>query len=183
MDFYPDKGPSDVAACGDLSNRFDTYQNVILYEESQPKPGVEFQNVTLTASEIESAGGLRNLSIKSLFSKLGSMVGTVANYLGKKPKRVFTQFHQFFGCSHLMSVRMFVTSINDCEFKSRMCDSYEDFADRSVYNCRVDARGGPEPRMGYHADKASEFYTKSKGEFFLVSTQQPPFCTDPVKKP
>jgi hypothetical protein len=183
MDFYPDKGPSEVTACRDLENRFNTYENVILYEESQ-KGSVEsdFQNVTLSDAEIESAGGLKNLTVKSVLTYgLGALVQAVANYLDKKPKRVFTKFHQFFGCSHLMSVRLFLNSINDCEFKCRLCDTFEDFQDESVYNCRADPKGGVEPRMGYYADRATEFYKRSLGDFFLRTTEHPPFCVDPIK--
>ena len=175
MNFYPDKGPSEVAACSDLGNRYDTYNNVILYQEGERnEDSNDFTDVTLTDKEIEQQGGIQKLTVKSVLGIFADMF----NFMAKKPKRVFTKLHQFFGCSHLMSVRLFMSSINDCLFKSQFCASFEDFKQGS--NCTMDPVNKDWPRMGYYADRTSMFYRHSHGSFFLETTQNPPFCADPV---
>ena len=83
-----------------------------------------------------------------------------AKLLGKQ-KRVFTNMHQFFGCNHLMAVRFFIYSINDCYFYSKTCESRLVKCDLNKFN------KASYPRMGYHADKLETFFRNASAKFYL----------------
>lgn len=169
MDFYPDSGPSGINACGDILNRYENDDNVILFEEDS-KNG-QYQNVTLEEKEFEKPSFFNSLTPKSVQNMLKSLLDKIKNF-SFKPKRVFTKVHQFFGCSHLMAVRFFIYSINDCEYKAVYCSSRSDFEKNRCARYNLDAF----PRMGYYADRSDQFYQTSFGNYFLYTMPKPPYC-------
>lgn len=157
MDFYPDLGPSNINVCSDIKDRFENQENVILYEESNGREG-HFNDVLLNSTDFNESGGFNKISLNSLKSKLASLFNKVLGFLGKNPKRVFVNVHQFFGCSHLMSVRYFIYSINECDFKASMCKTREEYTSNKCVKSDL-------ARMGYNADKSANSLKTSFGDF------------------
>lgn len=177
MDFYPDSGPSSLNACDDLSDRFENLENVILYEEKtdphkHKEKQPEYDDVTLTEKELNKTGGLSGISINSISNFFTGIYGKIKNLIGSKPKRVFIKMHQFFGCSHLMAMRFFIYSINDCDYRAVYCNSLDEYKKNKCPRKSLEAY----PRMGFYADKADDFYRKSMGNFFLQTVEKPPYC-------
>lgn len=178
MDFYPDSGPSSINACNDITVRFENDDNnVILYEEkveiskSQNK-SIEYEDITLDEKFTNKHGGLSGITRGSITSYLSGIYGKIKNVFAYKPKRIFSKVHQFVGCSHLMAMRFFIYSINDCEYRAVHCHSAKDF---NKHKCpKNDLKAFP--RMGYRADESDELYRKSMGNFFLYSYEKPPYC-------
>ncbi|CAF1027663.1 unnamed protein product [Brachionus calyciflorus] len=167
MDFYPDLG--DINACNEVKQRFDNLENVILYEETTTnKKGVEYKEIQLNnLTEIDT------LSVENLKKKLNSLFCKVKDFFSNKPKRVFISLHQFFGCSHLMSVRYFIYSINKCDYKSHMCNKKQDF---EMKKCLDNSNSYDFARMGYHTERSNNKYLTSYGNFYLNTTNKPPYC-------
>ncbi|RNA24596.1 pancreatic triacylglycerol lipase [Brachionus plicatilis] len=165
MDFYPDLG--DVNACNEVKQRFDNLENVILYEEANSKDD-EFEDVNLTSIDAKDT-----FSVDNLKSKMISIFGKIKDFFDKKPKRIFISVHQFFGCSHLMAVRYFIYSINECDYRAHLCSRKEDFTTKKC----LDAKRKPDfARMGYHADKSNAKFLTSFGNFYLATSSKPPYC-------
>lgn len=200
MDFYPDSGPSNLNACGDIVGRYENLENVILYEETttasdalsfsnkhkhrseKKQTQAEFEEVTLSDKELnKTTDGILGISTSSISTFFGNVYGKIKNVLGSKPKRVFIKMHQFFGCSHLMAMRYFIYSINDCEYKSVMCKSRDEFNKHTCPDLSSTLRAYP--RMGFYADEADEFYRKSMGNFFLKTSEKPPYCIKKSTEP
>lgn len=179
MDFFFDNGPAgEVKACDDVKNRFETTDKFILYQEDGKNK--TFDDVTLT--DLDKNGGIRNLTVKSVFASMKNFFKKISDFFSKKPKRIFMSLHQFFGCAHLMSVRLFIVSINECELRANLCDSLNDFKKKDCFTNRnktFDIK--LLPRAGYHADKAIDLFKKINGSFFSYTAINPPFCLDPIK--
>lgn len=180
MDFYPDSGPSNLNACNDVVGRFENLDNVILYEEkSDPHKHNSFDEVTVTEKELNQTGGLSGISTSSISTFFGNIFGKIKSMVVSKPKRVFIKMHQFFGCSHLMAMRFFIYSINDCDYRSVYCHSKDEYKKNKCPRKSLSAY----PRMGFYADQADEFYRKSMGNFFLQTTDKPPYCLNAIDAP
>lgn len=162
MDFYQDGGASEVAACDDLSDR---YNNVILYEEDNKKDK-KYDDIYLNDLD-----DIDFTSLTSLKNHIKKYWDKFINFFFKKPKRLFLKAHQFFGCSHLMSMRFFLYSINTCQYEAKQCDSLADFHANRCSNNRYKF-----PRMGYYADKSDEFYKQSYNSFYLHTLEKSPYC-------
>jgi len=173
VDFYIDNGTSEILACSKFKDRFDTSERFILYEEEAQNKST-YTEVNLTEKQLEEQGGLKSLG-KKFFN-------SIKNFFISKPKRVFLSFHAFFGCSHLMAVRLFIFSINECTFKTYFCSSLNDFKKNS---CDKTPTKLELPRLGYYADRAVDYfqtYNVSVGSFFIRTRSNPPYCIDPNKK-
>ena len=169
MDFYEDGGASAVSACDDFTDRAKNHEYIVLYEDKIN--GNELvDNITMNEQELKE--GVNSITSNSIKLKIKNMFGKIKNYVLSRPKRIFLKSHQFFGCSHLMSVRFFLYSINICEFKAIFCQ-------KKNYKC-LKTRGTnyPSPQMGYYADRSKEFYKKSNGKFFLETKSTAPYCYD-----
>ena len=161
-------------------------ENVILYQEDDDRNITQqFDDHYINDKEIKIKGGLNNLSLNSITSKIKSIFASIKNFFVKKSKRTFIKMHQFFGCSHLMSVRYFLSSINNCTFVSTHCRTKDDFFILNGTKCHslsMDEFGAP-PRMGYFADLSEAKFKKSFGNFFLNTSGKEPFCrTTPGKQ-
>ena len=174
MDFYGDKGPSKINSCDHLGDRLKN-EYVILYDDTDEKNG-KYENVTLDDDQLE--GGINKITEKSLSNKISALFKTVKNFFIKGPKKVFVKGHQFFGCSHLMAVRFFIYSINECVYKSKLCPTLKDFKKDSCYKPKNSNM--VYPRLGYYADRSDIFYRKSNGNFFLHTTESAPYCLDKI---
>lgn len=171
MDFYQDDGASGVNACDDIGDRSKNHEYVILYEDKNSDEN-NYQNVTLSTTETSEE--ISKITTGSLSSKIKGLFKKVKNFIWTKPKRIFLRGHQFFGCSHLMAMRFYIHSINNCEFKAAFCRSLSDYKRNTCF--RSDKLNAP--RMGYYADRASSFYKKSNGNFFLETRNKAPYCYD-----
>lgn len=82
--------------------------------------------------------------------------------------------HQFVGCSHLMSVRFFIHSINDCFYQATYCKSIKEFKANSCF--KVNNTVNQSTRMGYYANLSSKYFKNSNGNFFLTTSGHAPYC-------
>lgn len=172
MDFFPDLG--EVTACNEVKNRFENLENVILYEEANKKGGDDYKNLTLTSLNENDTK-----SVESLTNKLKSLFGKIKDFFSDKPKRIFVSVHQFFGCSHLMSVRYFIYSINQCDYKSHLCPTRNNYLNKTCLDTKSNSDFA---RMGYHADLSNKKYLTSFGNFYLNTTDKPPYCDPKLNK-
>lgn len=172
MDFFVDNGPSEVTACSGIKDRFDTSDKFILYEED--KNSKSYDDVYLSDKDVVENGGFNSLSVNKVYNLAKKLFSSIWNFLTNKSKRVFLNLHAFFGCSHLMSVRIFIFSINECLFRVNYCNSIREFKTDKCYK----SNNTGYPRMGYYADLSDEFYKISKGSFFSITNSTPPFCND-----
>ena len=172
MNFYQDNGPSKVNACDKIIDRFENQENVIIYEEE--KNSKDYNDILIT-DEVDS---ISFSSVSSLMNYAKKFWNKIKDFFSKKPKRIFLKAHQFFGCSHLMSVRFFLYSINTCEFNAKYCDSISDFQRNNCFKINNSFIG---PKLGYYADKTNDLYKFSRGDFFLITNDKVPYCLDPIK--
>jgi hypothetical protein len=177
MDFFLDDGPSKLTACR-YENRYENDENVILYEEKSKSK--EYQNIQLKDEEIRENGNINELTVDSVLDKVKGLASKVKNFFVSKPKRIFTKIHQFGGCSHLMAVRYFQYSINDCIYRAEYCESLEHFKKGDCFKSNDSKMEFP--RMGYWANKSDDFYKTSSGNFFIRTTEKPPYCIDQTKQ-
>lgn len=168
MDFFTNNEISDEKTCKDIIYRYELYDKVILYEEDSK--GSKHQNVELSDEDIKKNGGIDRLTLKGVFATIKEFFMNLFNYFKKVPKRVFINTHQFFGCSHLMAVRYFIYSINDCTYQSEYCES-------SKRTCSA-TKDENFPRMGYFADKSDIRYKTSFSSFYVNTSPDVPFCYD-----
>ena len=171
MDFYPEN-----ISCHSVP--FERDENVILYEDDQPskKKASTYEEIYIGDQELNESGGFLGLSINKLKGKAVRIFNKIKGFFSSKPKRIFLTVHQFFGCSHLLSVRYFLYSINNCVFETMYCKSLEDFRKN---RCPVN-KNLKMPRLGYYADQSDPEYKKSFGHFFLVTKPKAPYCLDPT---
>lgn len=162
MDFYQDEGVSEINACAGLSDR---YNNIILFEEDNKKDK-KYDDIYLT--ELDS---IDFFSLTSLKNHVKKYWDKFLSFFFKKPKRIFLKGHQFFGCSHLMSMRLFIYSINTCQYEAKKCDSLAEFHANKCLNNRIKF-----PRMGYYADRSDQLYKQSYGSFYLHTLEKSPYC-------
>lgn len=175
MDFYQDNGASGVNACDDLDERSKNHEYVVLYED-ESSDAANYVNITL--SEDKATDEISQITTSSLKLEIKNMFNKIKDYLVSRPKKIFLKTHQFFGCSHLMAMRFFIYSINNCEFKAEFCRSLNHFKRNKCFNSnRTSSRIKP-PIMGYYADHSSEFYKRSNGNFFLRTKSEAPYCLD-----
>lgn len=179
MDFYPDSGPSEISSCDDTKTRFENYESVILYEEENNNKKKGYDDITLSDKQVKDIGEFNFFSLDSLLNSIKGFFRSIKDFFYKKPKRVFVSVHQFLGCSHLMAVRYFLYSINDCIYQAAFCRSRFEFEHNT---CFLQKNTTEFPRMGYFADRAANTYKISKGSFFLNATDKPPYCKDKIEK-
>ena len=192
MDFYPDDGPNQLKAC-DMMNKLDTDENAILYEEESSDDD-EFENIYLD----ESVNATRKTankrketlyaqSINSVTRLFKSMVSSLKDLFYAKPRRFFFKVHQFFGCSHLAAMRLFIYSINQCAYRATYCVNRNAFINGTCHwnvSTNESGTGAGFPRMGYWADKSARFYKQRRNaSFFLNISHTRPYCFDPTVVP
>lgn len=167
MDFYQDDGASGVNACDDLGDRMKNHTYIIYEDKASKRRFLGFKNITFSGF-IEG----KDMTVKLVKSKVSGLFDKVKDFFLKTPSRIFLRAHQFFGCSHLMSMRFFLYSINRCEFKAKYCRDKEHYKKNECFS-------GSKligPFMGYYADRSSEFYKRSNGSFFLKTKSERPYC-------
>ncbi len=172
MDFYQDNGPSGVSACDDIEDRSRDHTFIVLYEDESSANG-QYENITLSDSETYKS--ISKISKSSIKSKITKVLNKAKNYILSRPKKIFLKGHQFFGCSHLMSVRFFLYSIKTCEFRAMFCRDLDAYKLNKCFNSKRASSLSP-PVMGYFADRSSDFYKKSNGNFYLTTGSVAPYC-------
>ena len=160
-------------------DRYENDENIIIYQDDDgdtQKSNKQFVDVFLTDKELSSLdNSLQNSTLSKFTEKFKSALKYLKGFLSSKPKRIFLKFHQFFGCSHLMSVRYFLYSMNSCQYRAVQCDTQEHFR---THKCKANASDPAPPLMGFYADKADEKYKKSFGNFFITTTAKAPYCSN-----
>jgi hypothetical protein len=172
---------SSLNSCEIGSTRRGTFNdNIILYEDGQNT--TQYEDHFLNDKEIKENGGLNGFSLSSIANAVKNFFKSIKNLFTKKSKRLFIKMHQYIGCSHLMSVRYFLASINNCSFVARYCRSQRDFF-TNISKCHISTKDEIKspPRMGYYADLSHGTFKTSFGNFFLNTTGKAPFCESKVK--
>lgn len=170
MNFFTNNEMSSEKTCKDVKYRYQLYDKVILYETESK--GNKYEEVTLSDEDVKKKGGINKITIKDLLSNVKEFFKKVINLFRKLPKRVFVSAHQFFGCNHLLAVRYFIYSINDCVYQSQYCG-------KGV--CKA-VKNETFPRMGYFADRSDIKFKTSLSMFFVNTSSEVPFCYDSIPK-
>ena len=149
-------------------------ENVILYQENSNQT---YEDHFLNEKDIKANGGLNNFSMYSIMNSIKNFYKSIKNFFVKKSKRLFIKMHQFVGCSHLMSVKYFMSSIKNCSFVAHNCRTQHDF-NANVSKCHLNSKDEIKapPRMGFYADMSAQSFKTSYGNFFLNTTGTQPFC-------
>lgn len=180
MDFFPDDGPNRLSPC-EIDRRLenvDENEQVILYEEERTNKNQNFENVILDNNI--NINDLYNSTIGSIIQRFNSFINMIRNFFYSKPKRLFIRAHQFFGCSHLMAVRYFIHSINDCTYRAFSCSNRNNDS-KWCQNYRSNISENTSkyfPRMGYWANNAALTYKTSHEIFYVNTTNTQPYCHD-----
>lgn len=179
MDFYPSTAPSKSKPC-DIDQRLhyvDEYKSkskqdhemVILYEESGAK-----ENVSISSVQFKDID-----SLDSLVSKFKSFWQKLVSVFYHKPKRYFLKGHQFFGCTHLMAMRYFIHSVNDCVYQAQECGSVKKFWSKKCN--KVNIGHDMKTRMGYWSSSSDPRVQHSMASFYVNTTDTLPFCQMKIK--
>lgn len=190
---------SSLNSCEVGSTRKTSFNDndVILYEEGDGN-ATQYEDHHLNEKDLKENGGVNGMSFSSITNTIKNFFKRLKNLFSKKSKRIFIKMHQYIGCSHLMSVRYFLASINNCSFLANFCKTQIDFlTNNNSTTTKINASKNPNntkchvntkdeikwpARMGYYADLSFQTFKTSFGNFFLNTTGQAPFCERRVKK-
>ncbi len=159
MDFFPDGGHSSAKGC----EKFIQIQDE---DDTEKRDRIKrfFFNNNKDQESID------NLPEKNFIEKLRDRIGRI-NPL----KKVFLNIHSYIGCNHLRSPHYFISSINQCEFRAKLCSSWSDYL---LKKCQDSIDNNfSYPRMGFHADRSDRLYREGNGSFYLKTTREKPYCS------
>jgi hypothetical protein len=167
-----------------------------LYEEGNDNT-TQYDDHRLNEKDLKENGGVNGMTFSSIKNTIKNFFKSLKNLFSKKSKRIFIKMHQYIGCSHLMSVRYFLASINNCSFLAHFRKTQNDFLTSNTTNKKINVNKNPNDtkchintkdelkwpaRMGYYADLSFQTFKHSFGNFFLNTTGQAPFCDRKAKK-
>lgn len=156
MDFFPDGGESSAKGCEKLIKIQDkddsTYYKRFFFSDSN-----EFNEQT-------------NVPQKNFLERLRDQIGRL-NPL----KKIFLNIHSYIGCNHLRSPHYFISSINHCEFRAKLCSTWSNYLAK---DCQDPLENNKTyPRMGFYADRSDRLYRQGNGSYYLKTIANKPYCS------
>ena len=116
-----------------------------------------------------------DLPKRNLIQRLRDRVGRIRSL-----KKVFLNIHSYIGCNHLRSPQYFISSINQCEFRAKLCSSWSNY---QFKKCKDPIDNNlTYPRMGFHADRSDLLYRQGNGSFYLKTNAKKPYCSSSKSK-
>jgi hypothetical protein len=161
MDFFPEGGQSSAKGCEKLIEIKDEDEDEI--EKHSRIKRFFFGNKNEEKSDAE-------IPSKSFIEKLRDRIGKLTPL-----KKIFLNVHAYIGCNHLRSPHYFISSINQCQFRAKLCLSWSDYLAKKCQD-PID-NDLTYPRMGFHADQSDRIYQKGNGSFYLKTIAEKPYCS------
>ncbi|CAF0852606.1 unnamed protein product [Didymodactylos carnosus] len=201
MDFLPDGGDSNAEACKKLPKIGNDDNDEQLFELVKNGDKTELRPVskrTILKHDIRSLNkrflfksktttletpividiDLKDLERENLPEK--NFIEIIRDKIGiiSPIKDVFVKIHGFVGCNHLRAPRYFISSINSCDFRATMCDSWSNYINKRCNDTfqQKYLNDNTYPRMGFHADKSNIYYRKQNAKYYLRTIENPPYC-------
>ncbi|CAF3731459.1 unnamed protein product [Adineta steineri] len=161
MDFFPDGGKSSAKGCEKFIQIKDD-------DDAEVEKRHRVKRLFFTKNKDDEN---EDVPQKGFIGKIRDGIGRL-NPL----KKVFLNIHAYIGCNHLRSPHYFISSINDCKFRAKLCSTWEDYL---LLNKCSDSTDNDltYPRMGYHADQSDAIYRRGDANFYLKTVSQKPYCS------
>ena len=159
MDFFPDGGQSSAKGC----------EKLIRIEDDENSDTANFYKRFFFHSSDEESG---NVPRKGFLERLRDRIGQLTPL-----KKIFLNIHSYIGCNHLRSPHYFISSINHCEFRAKLCSSWSNYLTKTCFDPRENNK--TYPRMGFYADRSDRFYRQGNGSFYLKTVKEKPYCSLP----
>ena len=158
MDFFPDGGKSSAKGCEKLIKIKDEDE-----EETVQRKRFIFGNRKDDEDDDDQPK-------KNFIERLRDGIGRIKPF-----KKVFLNIHAYIGCNHLRSPHYFISSINHCTFRAKLCSSWSNYLTTSCQDSHDNNL--TYPRMGFHADQSDPIYQRGNGSFYLKTVSLAPYCT------
>lgn len=168
MDFFPNGGQSSAKGC----------EKLIKIKDEEESQGSTFHKRFYLIDSEETEPQSDNLPRKNFLERLRDRIGRL-NPL----KKIFLNIHSYIGCNHLRSPHYFISSINHCEFRAKLCSTWSNYLANTCSDPVDNNR--TYPRMGFYSDRSDRVYREGNGSFYLKTTGEKPYCSSvrtPAKK-
>ncbi len=160
MDFFPDGGKSSASGCEKL---------IEIKDDNEIEKRYRIKRLFLSHNHDEEDDDT-NLPRKNLLEKLRDKIGRISPL-----KKVFLNIHAYIGCNHLRSPHYFISSINQCQFRAKLCSTWSEYL---LQKCKDSIDNDlTYPRMGFHADQSDQIYRHGNGTFYLKTVAEKPYCS------
>jgi hypothetical protein len=163
MDFFPDSGKSTAKGCEKLIQIQDEDETETRLRIKRFFSKNNKKNKTVDNDDDD------DIPKKNFVEKLRDRLGRITPL-----KKVFLNVHAYIGCNHLRSPHFFISSINDCQFRAKLCSSWSDYLAKKCQD-PID-NDLTYPRMGFHADQSDRIYRQGNGSFYLKTISEKPYC-------
>jgi hypothetical protein len=161
MDFFPDGGKSSAKGCEKL---------IEIKDEDETEKRHRIKRFLFRNNKGEDNETSDGLPKKNIVEKIRNKIGQLSPL-----KKVFLNIHAYIGCNHLRSPHYFISSINECQFRAKLCSTWSDYLSNK---CKDSTDNDlTYPRLGYHADKSDSIYQLGNGNFYLKTTSKKPYCS------
>ncbi|CAF2124099.1 unnamed protein product [Rotaria magnacalcarata] len=159
MDFFPDGGKSSAQGCEKFIKIEDN-------DETENRFRIKRFLYSRNRKENDTS---EDMPKKSILGKIRDRLGALTPL-----KKVFLNIHAYIGCNHLRSPHYFISSINQCNFRAKLCSSWTDYLSKK---CKDPVDNDlTYPRMGFYADKSNPIYKVGNGDYYLKTTPDKPYC-------
>lgn len=163
MDFFPDGGHSKSKGC----------EKLIEIKEKNNEEGQHRFKRFLFKNNHKQENNDDDKPRKSFLEKIRDQIGKLSPL-----KKVFHNIHAYIGCNHLRSPHYFISSINQCDFRAKLCSSWKDYLSKK---CKDPTDNDlTYPRMGFYADKSDSVYIHGDSNFYLTTTSEKPYCSSSI---
>lgn len=162
MDFFPDGGNSKAEGCEKLIDIKDKDE-----DEDEVSKRHRLKRFFFSHSDKDEDDGTPR---KGFIEKIRDRIGKITGI-----KKIFLNIHAYIGCNHLRSPHYFISSINQCQFRAKLCSTWSDYLAKK---CKDSTDNDlTYPRMGFSADKSDRIYRHGNGSFYLKTTADKPYCS------
>ena len=163
MDFFPDGGQSNAKGC----------EKLIEIKDEDDTENQERRKRFLRGGNNNEQEDDNDIPKKNFIQRLRDRIGRISPL-----KKVFLNVHGYIGCNHLRSPHYFISSINQCDFRAKLCSSWSNYQSKK---CKDPVDNNlTYPRMGFRADRSDRVYRQGNGSFYLKTISEKPYCSLPT---
>ncbi|CAF0792641.1 unnamed protein product [Rotaria sordida] len=162
MDFFPDGGKSNAKGC----EKF-----IVIKDKDEIETNIRIKRFLFNRKQKqESSTNDNDLPEKNFIGIIRDRIGRIRSL-----KKVFLNIHAYIGCNHLRSPHYYISSINQCNFRAKLCSTWLNYLSKTC-NDPID-NDLTYPRMGFHADKSDSIYRRGNNSYYLKTTPKKPYCS------
>jgi hypothetical protein len=167
MDFFPDGGKSSAQGC----EKF-----IDIKDDGDVEKRHRIKRFLFGSDADEDDTSSSGIPRKSWLERIRDQIGRISPL-----KTVFLNVHAYIGCNHLRSPHYFISSINQCQFRAKLCSSWTDYLAKTCKDSYDNDL--TYPRMGFHADQSDRIYRNGNANFYLTTTPDKPYCSSSSSLP